>query len=918
MEWKNKLSLFSVFSLVVLTGCSSSPDFFSRQDLLKMAEEDRQALYAENEPTNGDITLEQSISRALLYNRERRVQMLETALSASRLEMTSFDMLPQLAVSAGYNYRDTYAASTSSLDGMTDKTPDTSDYSVSASRDGVTASTTLNWSVLDFGLSYVRAQQGSDRYLIAKERERKAVHNLMQDVRTAYWRAVSAQRLLDRVEPLASRVSIAIENSRQIELEQLENPLEALQFQRDLLDIQRNLDGLHKDLVGAKNTLASLMGMSPDEEYRLAESGPSAVPALKYDVKTMERAALAFRPELAEAQYTRRITDKEGTAALLQLMPNLSLSAGGYYDNSPYLLNNDWSAMTASVGLNLLNVFRYPAQKRDAKVAGDLAEQQRMALTVGVLGQVYLSHVAYGQSIEAYENAVKYLDVVERIRAQMEARVGAENYTELDLIREEFTTMLAEVRRDVAYAELQNSYGRIFVTAGLDPFPATVPDMTVDGLAKALTHQLMDWDSGRLGLVAAPLVDQVQEVYEGPGDHSFTFNTETFVLGGNITYDARQVNDKALPTWWAFDADTRTFKGNPPGGVEHLDVILTASNDMGLSSRDAVRFMFEDTNDVPTLTSLNDIKVEAGSLATGQFPQVDVEGELLVFDLIDGPKGFSISRDGKWRYDSTQEDYTIKRLNEGESLSDLVKFQIVDPSGDRSVVDVGLLIQGVNDAPVVSSTYHAVVFSEDDTRSKSVLILAHDPDEGSKPVNYRFESPSDVPEGVTRDGYNITINPNQERFQKLREGEMLVERVKVEVYDHHGAISDPVEISITVHGQNDKPVIQGSALAVTVTPSAGRYFGFLNLVDVVDPEGTRMNFKMAPPSFNNSMYEYLDLEPVTGRVMIETKDDGTPFIEGNKKIRIAAIDEDGGESVLEVSLTVTDQPDNSVAMVDVD
>jgi len=79
-----------------------------------------------------------------------------------------------------------------------------------------------------------------------------------------------------------------------------------------------------------------------------------------------------------------------------------------------------------------------------------------------------------------------------------------------------------------------------------------------------------------------------------------------------------------------------------------------------------------------------------------------------------------------------------------------------------------------------------------------------------------------------------------------------------------------------------------------------------------------MNFKMAPSSFNNSIYEYLDLEPVTGRVMIKTKDDGTPFIEGNKKIRIAAIDEDGGESVLEVSLTVTDQPDNSVAMVDVD
>jgi len=919
MEWKNKLSLVSVFSLVVLTGCSSSPDFFSRQDLLKLAEEDREALYADNEPTNGDITLEQSISRALLYNRERRVQMLETALSASRLEMTSFDMLPQLAVSAGYNYRDTYAASTSSLDGMTDKTPDPDGYSVSSSRDGVTASTTFNWSVLDFGLSYVRAQQGSNRYLIAKERERKAVHNLMQDVRTAYWRAVSAQRLLDRVEPLASRVSIAIENSRQIELEQLENPLQALQFQRDLLDIQRNLDGLHKDLVGAKNTLASLMGMSPDEEYRLADNRPSAVPALKYDVKTMERAALAFRPELAEAQYTRRITDKEGTAALLQLMPNLSLSAGGYYDNSPYLLNNDWSAVTASVGLNLLNVFRYPAQKRDAKVAADLAEQQRMALTVGVLSQVYLSHVAYGQSIEAYENAVKYLDVVERIRAQMEARVGAENYTELDLIREEFTTMLAEVRRDVAFADLQNSYGRIFVTAGLDPFPATVPDVTVDGLAKALTHQLMDWDAGRLGLVAAPLFDQVQEVYEGPGDHSFTFNTETFVLGGDVAYDARQVNGEALPTWWAFDAETRTFKGNPPGGIEYLDVILTASNEMGLTSQDAVRFMFEDTNDEPTLTAIDEIRVEAGSLVTGQFPYTDVEGELLVFDLLEGPKGFSISRDGMWRYDPKQEDYIIKALNEGESLFDLVKFQIVDPNGGRSVVDVDFSVQGVNDAPVVSSTEHSVTFDEDDTMTKSVWIRAHDPDKRSKPVRYRFKSPVDVPEGVTLDEFNkIVVNPRQERFQTLREGETLVERFEVELYDEHGATSDPVEVVITVYGQNDKPVLQGSELAVTIWPTAGRYFGFLNVTDVMDPEGTRLNFKWAPPNYNNSMYEYLDIEPVTGRVGIKTKDDGTPYIQGRKKVRLVAIDEDGGESILEVALTVTDQPEGSVAMVDVD
>ncbi len=72
---------------------------------------------------------------------------------------------------------------------------------------------------------------------------------------------------------------------------------------------------------------------------------------------------------------------------------------------------------------------------------------------------------------------------------------------ELELIRENLNTLLAELRRDVAYADLQNSFGRIFVSMGLDLVPEGFGQKSVDELSKDIGQSFNRWEDGKLDLV---------------------------------------------------------------------------------------------------------------------------------------------------------------------------------------------------------------------------------------------------------------------------------------------------------------------------------------------------------------------------------------------------------------------------------
>lgn len=794
--------LTALASALWLAGCAVTPEPLNMSDALGSGHADQKTLAEATQAPTARITLEEAMARALLHNRERRVQMMESAMASHQLAVSRFDMLPQLAANAGYTQRDRLAASSSAvLDKTTGQIVRSNEptYSVAADKRSETTNLALSWNMLDFGLSYLRANQSADRLLIAKERERKAVHNLIQDVRTAYWRAVSAQKLLNQTGHLRQRVQQALVDARRVENMRLKNPMEALSYQRDLLDVRRSLEALYKDLLDARTTLATLMGLPPSTTFALVEMKEPdyKVPILKADMGTLERTALALRPELMELRYQKRITETEGRAALLGLLPGLNLNAGTYKDTNDYLLYNNWSSYGASLGLNLFNVLKTPAVSSLTEVQNKLAQEKRLALTAAVLGQVHLSRVALENAKDQYETSADYLQVIRKIREQVKQMRTAERSGELDLIREEMAELLADLRKDVAFAELQNSYGRIFVSAGLDPLPSVPGKVDMSSLSSAMKDKLAAWDKGEVGVVIKPLATQVKP-WRGAGEHSLSLAPDTFSFAGEVKYTARQADGKALPTWLKFDEKTQTFTGNPPAGQDSFSLEVSAIDAAGASVTDRFVLQLDRVNDAPqdgikkTITAL-----EGGKQLQGKLDAVDADGDPLTFSLASWQKaapGFSFQPDGQWQFDPA--DPYWRSLKAGNKRQMSMRFKATDPSGDTGSLTLILDVTGVNNPPEVDTL--AEIKLDNNARPYEGRINARDVDEDAK---LSFE----ILGGKSPDGFSLQadgqwrFDPAHATYQGLRKGEFRSLFVPIMVADEAGGMT-VARLQITVNG----------------------------------------------------------------------------------------------------------------------
>ena len=210
---------------------------------------------------------------------------MEEALKMRELNVSRYDMLPQLVANAGYAGRNNFSGA-SSLSLITRR--QSLEPSTSAERDIFTADLSLSWDVLDFGLSYVRSQQKADEFLISQERRRKVANRIIEDVRTSYWRAVSAERLLTKLKELEGNVSTTLDNSERLAERRLSAPLTALTYQRELVQIQAEIRKLQRELVVAKAQLAALMNLRPGTEFSLVlPDRTETLPAVQYTGEDM-------------------------------------------------------------------------------------------------------------------------------------------------------------------------------------------------------------------------------------------------------------------------------------------------------------------------------------------------------------------------------------------------------------------------------------------------------------------------------------------------------------------------------------------------------------------------------------------------------------------------------------------------------
>jgi outer membrane protein TolC len=485
-----------------MAGCSVVPVPLQSGEREELAAVSRERLFAGQEPIQGSLTLYQATARAIKYQAEYRVKIMEEAAALGQLDVARFDMLPKLAANAGYSTRSNDAFGFGFTPGGTIAT----NPSASAERTHTTASIGFAWNVLDFGVSYYRARQLADQSLIAEERRRKAMQNLVQDVRLAWWRAETAQRLLPLIDTLYDEIDETIEKTRVIESRKLLPPLQTASLRRALLDLAQQISLRRQELTQARIELGAMVNAPPGTDVRVEPAPQSA--AARVDLKTsseaLESIALRNRPELAEEAYKARVSESEARKALLGLFPNLSVTLDQNYDSNRFLVNNSWASAGLGMAFNLVKAFSLPSVQRSAEAQRQLDEARRLAMAMAILTQTRVASVRYGllmHEFEVWDEATRDDEQIVKFLASS-AEVGID--TELELIRAKARYLVSKINRDLMYANLEAALGRIYNSTGLDVLPQTVASHDTAPLAALIQDRIEAWKKENFAERAGP------------------------------------------------------------------------------------------------------------------------------------------------------------------------------------------------------------------------------------------------------------------------------------------------------------------------------------------------------------------------------------------------------------------------------
>jgi outer membrane protein TolC len=481
----------ALLAAVLMTGCAVTPVPVSKEEVTERIKGDTQRMYADQVAISGTLSLEDVLARSLKYNLDYRLKRMESALALGLTDFASQDMLPKLLARAGYDERSNDSGGYSM--GIIPRVIST-DPTTSKERANHQSSLNLSWNALDFGVSYYRAKQQGNQFLIAEERRRKMIHNLLQDVRAAYWRALAAQKLNAQAEEVLQRAQTALSRSREAELQKALSPAVALAYQRALLDATSLLNQRRQDLQYAKQELAALMSVPVGVNFELAQAPEPKLAPMPSNIAKLEELALMQRTELREEDLRKRISADEARKQILSLLPGISFNVARTHDPDRFNYNQSWSNVGVSIAWDVLRLASLPAMKNAQKFQEATDDARRASLSMAVVTQIRLGAERYRMAMQDYELASQAAQVDQRLAQFTRASVSAKLDSELEAIRTQARAVLGAYQQANAYANAQIAYGRLYNALGFDPLADDIDGADLPTLTQRMKSYLQAVD----------------------------------------------------------------------------------------------------------------------------------------------------------------------------------------------------------------------------------------------------------------------------------------------------------------------------------------------------------------------------------------------------------------------------------------
>ncbi|MBF0213174.1 MAG: TolC family protein [Magnetococcales bacterium] len=481
-----------MLTAITLAGCSVMTSAITPAEQEKLAQSDQELLFKHPPGLTGPLTLHEAMARALKFNLDLRLKRLEEVLAWNQEEVTRLDMLPRLTAAAGYSTRspDNASVSQSLVTGMVSTEPTFSREAATG-----TADFTMSWNLLDFGVSYFQTRQEGNRRLIQTEQRRKTAHNLIKDVRFAFWKAAAAQWLEQEIGAIQKAADQAIEMARRVENEKLRSPVQALQFQLGLLEITRQLEKSRAELALAKEELATLIHLEPGTPFQLVDDSGTRFDPLELaaPVEELERWALISRPELRIEQYQARIEADETRKALARLFPGLEFDVAKSYDSSALLVYQHWAQAGARLSWNLLRTLTGSRQKDLSEGREKVIQMRRLVMHMAILGQTRIAYHEYRAASDSLHRLTEENDTRKRLQGHAANRGALGLDSQLSYVQTVASGALARVQQYEAFARYQSALGRLYATLGWDPLSEEGIEKEIPQLTRALRANDGQW-----------------------------------------------------------------------------------------------------------------------------------------------------------------------------------------------------------------------------------------------------------------------------------------------------------------------------------------------------------------------------------------------------------------------------------------
>ena len=550
--------MLGIFAVVSCSGKKTytptnvpSAAYYSDWDNAIRYDVDMQNMYA-NTPRKIEkpIDMYMAMALALKYNYSARVtRYQESLLKAGR---TAYAKLPEIASNAGYinnNYHDT--------------SPDLK----------------VAWNLLDISTLYYMNTDPVFKKNVSVEESRKVTQNILQEARVLYWKALTAQRLLPVVDQTIEHITLAVDelNVKAKELAEKNENLTTAELvkKRNYMDAIKKLSDLKREMETAPEKLASLMGLHPSTDYKLVGEnyGHFALPEMKSDLPRLEWLALTNRPELKMHDL---ITSNDNLDVIIE---NFRNDNGEKYMENQSKYNKQWCNQAKEA---TMVVYEKAYTGTDEKTLDTLRRQRMTSL---ILNQVYVGWARYVSAIEDYQIAMELAGTSENIAEDITAKNGSKaEISQLEAAR----AIEDEVKASLAYVDLQDALGTLYITIGLDAVPYYMLDSSPSQIALALRSNLEKWRQGEFVPENRPYLmnifaqnppvnvssEQLMPDYTFETGQHIYINIPSTIFESmgwqnkEFTTKAGLIDDSALPKWLQYKDISKSFTGMAMPGDE--------------------------------------------------------------------------------------------------------------------------------------------------------------------------------------------------------------------------------------------------------------------------------------------------------------------------------------------------------------